>query len=206
MTSLPNDICKELYSGKLVSLKHEMYLSPYNNLRRYKIMLLSKILLNFELFKKKSWIDQINIVEEIERSCFNYTIDEAEKMNVVTSWDCRSFKDIYNSVCYKLSINLSENLLVKNNNLGMMVLNNKININELPRLSSNDMFPEKNKEIYQRLEKNKNSKSSVKTTRMYYCGKCGKNECTIENIYNRSLDEGVNLKLTCIHCSNSFNC
>ena len=37
------------------------------------------------------------------------------------------------------------------------------------------------------------------------CSKCKENKCTIVPRFNRSLDEGVNLTVTCMNCSFEWN-
>lgn len=187
-----------------IPLPSSLYNPPYNVNRRSKIILFGYVLNKYENFQKVKWNDKTKLLIKIERSCFNYSIDSANDNNIIPSWDIELFNDIYTSICYKVSTNLDPTGLVKNKQLAIDLLNGKISIKRLPRLTSLDMFPQKHAPVLKRLEASKNIKNNIKTTSMYICGKCKENKCTIENLYNRGLDEGVNLKITCVNCGHEF--
>jgi len=191
--------------NQLIPLHSKLYREPYNVIRRAKVILFGYVLNKYDDFKKISYGDQTKLLIKIERSCFNYCIESANDNNVIPSWDIDLFKDIYTSICYKVSTNLDPDGLIKNKQLALDLLNDKISIKRLPKLTSLEMFPQKYVNIIERLEASKNIKNTIKTTSMYICKKCKENKCTIENLYNRSLDEGVNLKITCVNCGYEFN-
>ena len=183
----------------------DLYEYPYNNLRRCKIMLFGDVLWNFELFHTMQYKTQIKFLKKIEKSCFNYSVDRADEENIIASWDNDLFSSIYDSSCYKISANIEPNCLVDNKEFAEKILNGSISIKTLPKLNSHDIFPKKYSSILSRIESSKNIKMTIKTTTMYKCGKCYKNQCTVKNLYNRSTDEGVNLRVTCVNCGFSFN-
>ena len=188
-----------------VPLTKDLYEFPYNDIRRCKIMLLGDVFWHYDMFRNISYTDRINLLKKIERVCFNYSIDRSDEENIIASWDNELFSNIYNSTCYKISSNIEPNGLVNNRDFAENILNGSISIESLPKLNSHDIFPKKYKSILNRIEASKNIKLTIKTTTMYKCGKCYKNQCTVENLYNRSLDEGVNLRVTCVNCGFAFN-
>lgn len=201
---LDDNICDEIIEHH-VPLSPDLYTKPFNSLRRAKIMLFGNMLWYYKQFKCYKWLNQVNILKKIERACFNNTITISHEKNIVPSWRNQLFKDLYSSVCYKVSVNLEPGGLVGNPTLAKGVLNGTVSIKRLPCLSSIDMFPQKYTKILARMEASKNVKKTIKTTSMYICGRCHKNKCKLENLYNRSLDEGVNIKVTCVNCGHEFN-
>jgi len=181
-----------------------VYKPPYNSLRRSKIFLLFNIFTNYNKFNLLNWSKKCNLILDIERACLNYSVDFSQDTNILTSWDNKLFNQIYTNTFYKVGVNL-DNSLIKNNNLVDRLFNGDIKIIDLPKMTFVEMFPKKYEDILKQLEISKKVKKSLKTTTMYKCGKCYKNKCTIEQLYNRSLDEGVNLRITCINCNHQFN-
>ena len=182
------------------------YQTEYNVIRR------AKALLFITGFKEHEdnikFIELINlqkIILDIENACYNYTINKANEENIPADWSNDLFTEIYHATCAKIYSNISKKCGVSNNYLICHIVNNNLDINKLPYMSSQELFPEKYKELISKLEASKNVTRTVKTTSMYKCRRCHKNECTEENRYNRSLDEGVNLTITCMSCGYQWN-
>jgi DNA-directed RNA polymerase subunit M/transcription elongation factor TFIIS len=181
------------------------YKSPYNVYRRAKLSMFSSVLNGHSQILKMNIVDRYTLIEKLERSSFNCAITKATNDNIPTKWENELFRDVYNVLCAKISANLSTTNSVKNDYLLPKILDESILISNLPKMSSQELFPDKYKDIMDKLETSKNVKQTVKTSAMYRCRRCGKNECTTENRYNRSLDEGVNLTITCMACGNEWN-
>lgn len=181
------------------------YNPPYNHYRRAKLMLFSDNFNEHPAYCQLSYAAKWSIIEKIEKACNRVAIGKANEENIPTRWSDESFRDIYHTLCAKISSNISQRGSVKNPYLAKAILNGTINIPDLPKLSSQDLYPAKYVEIIRRIEASKNVTSTKKTSSMYRCRRCHKNECTIENRYNRSLDEGVNLTITCVACGNEWN-
>jgi DNA-directed RNA polymerase subunit M/transcription elongation factor TFIIS len=180
------------------------YNTEYNVIRRAKALLFITAFKEHKDIKiSKNNIQQIII--DIENACFNYTINKANEENIPSDWSNDLFTEIYHAICAKIYSNISKNAGVYNNYLVNNILNNMIDITKLPYMSSQELFPEKYKDLISKLEASKNVTRTIKTTSMYKCRRCHKNECTEENRYNRSLDEGVNLTITCMSCGYQWN-
>lgn len=188
-----------------IPLDAEFYQAPYNVLRRAKLMVLTSCLDKFPEFLKLSYKEKTKLIKKIERSCYNYVIDKSHEENIISTWDDPIFCDLYHSICYKVSSNIDPDNLVQNNKLGRRLLANEISIDNLPKLTSQELFPERYMDILQKVEVSKTVSQTLKTSALYTCKKCKQNKCTMENLYNRSLDEGTNLRITCMNCFHSWN-
>jgi DNA-directed RNA polymerase subunit M/transcription elongation factor TFIIS len=188
-----------------VPLPAECYNQPYNQLRRAKLLVFGACLHPYDKFQAMSYQEKVNLIKAIERACYNCTIEKAGDANITTSWNIEPFCNLYVSTCYKVSSNLEKGGIVNNTQLAQQLLDGSISIENLPKLSAQEMFPQKYTDIIQKLEASKNVEIGLRTSAMYKCRKCKQNKCTIENLYNRSLDEGVNLKIHCLNCGHSWN-
>lgn len=183
-----------------IPLSEKYYKLPYNATRRAKIMLFGSDLIDQSTFIKKTTEEKLHLLEKLERACYNYTIEKAYENNIVASWEIDLFVDLYHSTCAKVSFNICMNGLVNNPNLVTSILDDTINLKELPKMSSQEMFPQKYVDIMKKIEESKTVTTTLKTSALYKCRKCKKNECSMENVYNRSFDEGTNLRITCLNC------
>ena len=189
----------------IIPLDVYFYKKPYNYIRRAKLILFSSLLTEYEDYVLMPYQDQMNLIKKMERACYNCTIEDSNANNIITTWENDNFCNIYHSICYKISSNLENGGLVHNPNIALKLLNDKISIAELPKMTSPELFPQKYEKIQSRIEISKTVKQTVKVTSKYTCRKCKKSECTEENLYNRSLDEGVNIRITCNNCSHRWN-
>lgn len=186
-------------------LPEQYYKKPYNTYRRAKFIIFSSVLKHHTKFLALKPTERFTLIEKIERSCFNSSITKANEENTPTKWDNEIFRDIYNILCAKIAANISQENNVKNPNLANKIIDGLIQFNDLPKMTSQELYPEKYEIVLKKIESSKAVKKSVKTTVMYKCRRCRRNECTYENLYNRSLDEGVNLKITCVPCGYQWN-
>jgi DNA-directed RNA polymerase subunit M/transcription elongation factor TFIIS len=84
------------------------------------------------------------------------------------------------------------------------ILNNEGNFSKFAMMSDAQLDPKEYEPIIKAINRSRNVVFSQKTSKMYKCAKCKQRKCKIENIYNRGLDEGVNLKITCMECSHHW--
>lgn len=181
------------------------YRTPYNRIRRAKIIMFGSVLSPYKKFNSMEKDQKTKLLKQLERACYNRTIDIANEQNIIASWSDDLFCDIYHIICYKISANLEPNGLVGNPSLAKNILDEVINIKSLPSMSSVEMYPQLYTKVKERIEASKNAKQTVKYTTMYKCRRCKKNKCTFESIQNRSLDECNNFVVTCVNCGNEFN-
>jgi len=180
------------------------YKPPYNQVRRAKIIVFISCLMEYQKYKEYSYDNKMKLIKQLERACYNYVIDKSYENNITASWTNNIFCDLYHSICYKISANLESKGLVINTTLVNNLLSGTISVEDLPKLSSIELYPQKYTKIIEKVEASKQVEQSLKSSAMYRCSKCKQNKCTLENRYNRSLDECVNLTVTCVNCGHSW--
>ena len=125
-------------------LDNKFYTNPiYNKVRRAKLILFSSILAEYEDFTNYTHEGRTHLLKKIERSCYNTTVEEANKNNIIATWADENFCDLYHSICSKISFNMEKNGIVNNPNIALDILNSKIPIGQLAKMSSVELFPAK---------------------------------------------------------------
>jgi DNA-directed RNA polymerase subunit M/transcription elongation factor TFIIS len=146
-----------------------------------------------------------NITLQIESSCYNKTIKLANKNNITVDWACVLFVNIYNIICYKIASNIDPNSIVNSNFILDKIINDNIDLDNIASMPSRTLCPERYIEIDEKINKRNNLEIKIKFSELYKCKRCKKNQTTTERRYARSLDEGVDLTITCHFCGNKWN-
>jgi DNA-directed RNA polymerase subunit M/transcription elongation factor TFIIS len=175
--------------------------TTYNKNRRRIILLISDILEKNNKFKLQHRDIQNNIIINIELSCYLETINKADDLLIYQSWDNEKFKYLYQLFCNKITKNLDICSEVKSDYLINKILNHELDITKIANMSSDELCPDKSKNIKETLNLRNNQHLTVKTSTLYKCKNCGKKEVKIQEYQGRSLDEGSNLSLTCNFCN-----
>ena len=204
--------CKLLLLGQCLG-KNESIISSFdsiilNNKKRKITKRLSSvfmcdindIIIDYLYASKK----RTDLVKNLEIGCINRAISQSKKFNIRCIWNNNAFVDLYNEICYKLAVNLDVDSPVKSDYLIKMILNNKIDASDAANLSSRDMCPKLVEKIENRISLRTNLERKIKYSELYRCKKCKRNQCTTERLYNRGLDEGVSLMISCGYCGNSW--
>jgi len=178
--------------------------SNYNNIRRKKLLVFGSIMKKYNKFSILKYEKQNEIIRDIEISCYNTVIDKSCEYDICISWNNERFENLYHSICYNVCMNLDYETDVGSKYLAESILNKKISSKEVGKLSSKLMCPQKYIAIDKKIGEISNIESKVKTTELYRCYKCKKNQCTLESVQTRSLDEGMSVKVTCQYCGNSW--
>ncbi len=142
--------------------------------------------------------------QEIEKSCYNKTIKEAQNHNIRCVWTNDMFVKLYHSMCYKVATNIDVNSSVQSNYVINKIEKKTIDLFSIANRPSQELCPDKYKNILKKINNRTNLKRNIKSSELYKCGKCKRNQCTTERRYNRSLDEGVNLMVHCLFCGHSW--
>lgn len=175
--------------------------SEYCNLRRSILILIADILQKNSRFKELSRNEQDDLIINIELSCYNETINKADDKLIYKSWENEKFIYMYQLTCNKITKNLDNMSEVKSDYLINQILDNKIEINTIAQMSSDELCPSKSIDIIKNLKLRNEQKLNYKTSTLYKCRNCGKKEVKIKEYQGRSLDEGSNLSLTCNFCN-----
>lgn len=191
-----------------IPLKSELYAptnKTYNKLRRCKVLLFSHILAkDYPRYANKSYDEKYEFARDMERSCYHAAIDKAFAENIHAVWSNPCFDGLYQNICYSVASNLDKESMVGSSYLGDNILNGKIMVSKLGYLTSREMCPQRYVEYDDKISKRSNSAITLKTTELYKCYKCKKTQCTLENVVNRSIDEGTSLVVKCTFCGASW--
>ena len=143
---------------------------------------------------------------KIEEGIHDYVCELAEKESIELEWS-----DIFTSLYLNASVGVYTNLdpdsNVKNTRFRTRVVQGEFLPHKIARLSPQEMFPEKWKDLLD--EKFKIDKQLYETrteaaTDIYKCGKCHKRICTYFQLQTRSADEPMTTFVTCINCGNRW--
>jgi transcription elongation factor S-II len=148
-------------------------------------------------------INNRNIVSNLEKGLYNYSLDAATKKKIVKKWENQYFVQIYLDRVKSIFINLTnESLLNK-------IIEKKIKAHELAFMTHQEMNEERWKaliELQQIKEENKYAPKIEASTDDFTCFKCKSKECTHYQLQTRSADEPMTTFVTCIRCSNRWKC
>lgn len=179
------------------------YREPYTALRRMKMIVIGSILHKYDVYSLQPLATRQAIVAQIEAAIYATAHRRARNAGIVCIWDSDEFIDIYNTQCYKTTSNLDTDI-VKNEELVNQFLAGQISAQQIAGSSSQELFPEMYTDVLAKMEASRAVHQNIRTTSMYKCGKCKNSKCLVSNLYNRSLDEGVNLQVVCQVCQHRF--
>lgn len=86
----------------------------------------------------------------------------------------------------------------------MPILNNEITIEKFVAMTSDELNPKRAEKIKELLETRKQQTIIYKTSKNHKCIKCNARNTQSQLIQLRSLDEGYNIRLTCMSCQYSW--
>jgi DNA-directed RNA polymerase subunit M/transcription elongation factor TFIIS len=195
---------EDFYHNRTILL--DRYYTPqYNNDRRSRIIVIGCCMRNYSPFCNLDVNTQESYIRKIERSCYNYTCTSADKKNVPRNWENDNFRTLYNIITYRVQ----KNMVCSHEDPGSDYLIDKItkgefDVNNIGKMKSRELRPEKTKDIYDDIEKRKQQKIVKKYSTQHECFKCGERRTTEVQLQLRSLDEGSTLIITCEmdNCSN----
>ena len=169
-----------------------------NNMAENKSNFRQKIILNLNKL-----IENGKLSKNIEKSVFNYTINEAKSKNIVRKWENKYFLQLYKNRLKSIYSNL------KNPDFLNKIKVNKISVRNLEKMSHQEMCPEKWKKLIDakiKRDKNMTSVNMSAATDEFKCYKCKKNKCTYYQLQTRSADEPITTFITCLVCGNRWKC
>jgi DNA-directed RNA polymerase subunit M/transcription elongation factor TFIIS len=140
---------------------------------------------------------------EFEKQMYRSTCKSADRLKVVKHWSNAMFLDIYVNLQRTLMANLHDKSPINNIRLINRIKDGELKLENLPWMSSYEMYPENWKEMADRqmlmeqklLEGNKGS-----ATDRFKCNRCGKRECSYYEMQTRSADEPMTIFVNCLNC------
>jgi transcription elongation factor S-II len=139
----------------------------------------------------------------VEKSVFNYAIQESTTRKIVKKWDNPYFCQIYIDRMRSIYINL------KNEDFKTQIKTGEITPIQLSSMTHQEMNPVRWKEYIERKIKKDNSKLNTNieaSTDMFTCKKCKSKRCTYYELQTRSADEPMTIFVTCLDCGKNFKC
>ena len=125
------------------------------------------------------------------------------------AWPADNFRYMCKAAQLPASViaNIDVNNYLKNNHLLKIVKNKEIKPHEIAYMKSEDIFPEKWKNIQTDLKRKEDGSKvnkNVSITDQFRCGKCKKRECSYYELQIRSADESATLFITCLNCNTKW--
>jgi transcription elongation factor S-II len=157
-----------------------------------------------ELFTK---VLNKDIAEKLEESLFNYICEKSIQRKIIRKWDNQFFRKMYFNKARSLYTNLDKNSYVKNTYLVSQIEEGKIEIEKIPFMNYQEMFPEHWKRLldekYKR-EKLLYEEKMEAMTDQFKCGRCKSKKCTYYELQTRSADEAMTTFISCLNCGNRW--
>ena len=141
--------------------------------------------------------------ENLEKGIFNYTLDHAEKINVVKKWDNTYFSRIYLDRTRTIYFNLQTESIQK------MIKEKKLKAHKLAFMTHQEMQPDKWNSLIQEKkirDENKYEPNLEASTDDFTCFKCKSKKCTYYQLQTRSADEPMTTFVSCLDCGNRWKC
>ena len=152
-------------------------------------------------------VKKIRVSRIIEKGIYNYCIEFAINKNIKRSWKNKIFYRIYISKVISIYSNLDKNSYVGNISIIDKIKENKINPEELAKMSAHDIFPENWTILLDKKTKRDKMKYEMKQvamTEMFKCRKCSSRKCSYYELQTRSADEPMTQFINCLDCGNRW--
>jgi DNA-directed RNA polymerase subunit M/transcription elongation factor TFIIS len=144
------------------------------------------------------------ICVRLERGCLNRALAKARDHNIRAVWENDQFQNVYHSVCYKVVTNLDVKSAVGSTFLNDLIISGQVVPDDVANMTCKELCPARFSTLDKKIKKRLSQEIKIKYSTLYRCGKCKARKCTTTRVYNRSLDEGVNLRIRCIVCGNEW--
>lgn len=143
------------------------------------------------------------IAKNIEIGIYNFSLEEAERRNIVKKWDNPYFTMLYTRKLISILNNIN------NDDVKSMLKSKKVKALDLASLKHQEL----NRERWEALLEAKKLKDENKymprleaSTDNYTCGNCKSKKCTYFQLQTRSADEPMTTFVTCLDCGKRWKC
>ena len=170
----------------------------YNDLRRGYLLLIASLLNEYLIDTEIN--DYLNMIVLIEKSCYEHSVEIAEYELLTPDFDIPAFEQLYRTKVIRITKNLDVNSEVGDEHLATALLNGIIDPSTVSKLNNKDISPLRNDKLIETLNTRLNQKITLKTSTLYRCRQCKKNETTVRSVQMRSLDEGESIVIQCAYC------
>lgn len=184
-----------------------------NSIRQKNIDIIYKILISNTNNINVKLIE--SVARQIERSCYNVTIIRCLNENQRRTFNNQTLLNWYSMNVYRVVSNLDPASHINSSYLITQIINyikyhdscenhDYIDPKKVGTLTSEQLYPDKIKELKEQLEIRRKQKIIEKTSNLYKCGKCHHDETKFKEVQFRAADEGTSLSITCTRCSHHW--
>ena len=134
----------------------------------------------------------------LERTVYNYAVQEATYKNIIKKWENRYFCKIYIDRLRSIYTNLSNH-----SEFRLKVLQGEISFEQLSNISHQEMLPRMWNDLIKRKIQRDESKYKNRieaNTDVYVCKKCRSRKCVYCAVQTRSADEQMSIFVSCLDC------
>ena len=157
--------------------------------------------------KINSYVNNIQKSRNIEKGIYNALIEYCIENNIPRQWKNTIFINLYFSKIRSICVNLNKDSYIKNNYLIEQINNNKIDAENISKLSVYDVYPDNWRVMIDAKIKRDKIKYELKPEAMtdqYKCRRCGSRKCSYYEMQTRSADEPMTQFFTCLDCQNRW--
>lgn len=143
----------------------------------------------------------------IEKSIYNWCIQESKRKKIVRKWDNYLFVQLYIDRLRSIWFNLNDLSYIQNKRLIQWIKQGEIKGSHVGHLTHQELFPEQwNDLIYAKMEREKNDMDMLMSsaTNEFKCGRCKQRKCTYYQAQIRSADEPITTFVTCLNCGKNW--
>ena len=151
-------------------------------------------------------------IELVEKGIYNWTIEFAEKKNIIKAWADKRFANTYTMKIRQMVTSLSNTSYIFTNiedrtQLIQRILSGEIPYEKVAFLMPHELIPEKWNHYLDKKHKKEdnicNSRQIAKTDQ-FKCSKCKKRECSYYELQIRSADESTTIFISCLNCGHRW--
>jgi DNA-directed RNA polymerase subunit M/transcription elongation factor TFIIS len=179
------------------------FVSQYSNDIKYDLIKYAEKNVNKKdaIDKICKYVKYINIATNIEKGIFEHSLI----IVTVENLDYGYFESVYNEKLYDICINLDiNNKKINNNTLLGLVLRRELDPNIVAFLTPADLNPMRWKDVVDKMRLKYSTLSTMRTTDMYKCKKCGERKFKVSEMQTRCADEPSTKFYVCLVCCFTF--
>lgn len=155
-----------------------------------------------------SELDLTNIqVDDLEIGIYNWCIEYATQNDIPRNWKNYRFTQLYKDKAFSVYSNLKPDSYIGNTRLLERLKENEFEPHKIPFMSSENIFPERWRELMDvKMKKDMHiiEEKPAAMTSEFKCGKCKKRECIYQELQVRSADEPMTIFISCLNCGNKW--
>jgi len=140
------------------------------------------------------------LVGNIEKSVYNWSIQEARRRNVVRQWNNSYFVTLYVDRLRSVYMNMTPAIVAK-------IHSGEIKAQDIAFMTHQELNPERWAELIRVKsirDQNKFEDRMEASTDTFKCKKCKSTRCSYYALQTRSADEPMTLFVTCLDCGHRF--